>query len=120
MVAQLKRSRTSSQCFGRALVPQVAPVEREAEGVVFAPDQAAQQAIAERDGFVPGLDGRLELRVEGRVGQACGCQRERQSGGQKKEWTVHSSVSVFLANCFARRIAASMLEGLALPWPAMS
>ena len=53
------------EAFGRALVPQVAAVEREPQGVVLAPQQAAQQAVAQWYGFVPGLDGRLELRVEG-------------------------------------------------------
>ena len=76
------------EALGRALVPQVTAIEREPEGMVLAPEQAAQQAVAERDGFVPGLDGRLELQVERRVGQARGGQRERQGGRQEKELTV--------------------------------
>ena len=42
--------------FGRTFVPQVAPIQREPEDMVLAPDQAAQQTVAERDSFVLGLD----------------------------------------------------------------
>ena len=38
---------------GRALVPQVAAVERQAKPRALAPQQAAEQAVAERDGLVP-------------------------------------------------------------------
>ena len=54
-----------------------------------AAEQAAQQTVAERYGFVPGLDGRLELWVEGWGGEARRGQRERQEGRQQKECTIH-------------------------------
>jgi len=49
-------------------------------------------------------------------------EREPQGAVLASKWTAQQAVGQarLLANCFAKRIAASILEGLALPWPAMS
>ena len=51
-------------------VPEVSPIERQANRVTFPPEQTPQQPVAERDCLVPGGDRGIEDQVEVRPRQA--------------------------------------------------
>ncbi len=56
----------------RAQIPEIAAIEGKPQQVGFAPEQAAEQPVAQRHGFVPGADRGGELHVQRCVGQADG------------------------------------------------
>ena len=68
--------------FRRAFIPQVAAIEREAKPVGFAPEQHAHRAVAERDGFIPGLNRSGQFGIQRAVRQISGDREERQDEGR--------------------------------------
>jgi len=74
-----------ADALGGTLVPQVAAVEREPHGAAPAPQQAAQQAVAQRHRLIPGRDGGGQSEIQLFAGRCRGTGR----GGRGR--TEHSS-----------------------------
>ena len=68
----------------RPLVPQVAAIEREAKRGAFAPQQAAHEAVAQRDRLVPARDRRVQFQ-DGFRDLRGGRRRRREEGGEGKD-----------------------------------
>ncbi len=70
---------------GRAFVPQVAAVERQAKPRALSPQQAAEQAIAERDRLVPRGDGSLHREVQVGAREAADARLRRLNGRRRND-----------------------------------